>query len=486
MVPVHESCKRLMRHRETVLYARMLRAMTWHYDKSIDTACVWCAGAGIHLSVNQEWFGTLSFPEQDGVLVHEALHVALNHFHRKRPDQKLVRWKKACDLSVNSLIAQQVNRVQLPACALMAYNHGLQELLSAEVYYAETKNRGIWHDDESPPAPPTAETEAVRETAEEAQEDDQTDDEGEDDCEVNQDGEASDEEAIANELDGDSEGDPDDEESTGNTGDTGNKEDNEEQPETQEEKYWDSMSDEQARGAIDSLMREALADDSSVLGHLPEQVKRHIEPRVRVRWAEALRRYASRYSHGTIEKVRTWRRVNRRFPGLSPGRKRERGVDYVVALDISGSMDREQIALGVKAVREVTRSTGTTAQVITFNDEICETFKLNGNTVKQLPERGYGGTTFAPVVEHVNAMPRRPELLIIVTDGLARPVLESRVPILFVILNSMQYRDLTYYRDYLPVYALNGIGDCIVTGHGNRAHVQPCAELRREILNWQR
>jgi len=58
---------------------------------------------GVSLFYNPEFVATLSAPELTGVLAHEVLHPALQH-HLRRADRSLMRWNKACDYAINTLV----------------------------------------------------------------------------------------------------------------------------------------------------------------------------------------------------------------------------------------------------------------------------------------------------------------------------------------------------------------------------------------------
>ena len=91
---------------------------------------------GVSLKYSPAFVCGLSPDERLGVLVHEVLHTALAHPHRRGPRDP-VQWNVACDLAVNPILTDA--GFVLPAGRLMpgegAYSH-LAKGLSAEEYYA--------------------------------------------------------------------------------------------------------------------------------------------------------------------------------------------------------------------------------------------------------------------------------------------------------------------------------------------------------------
>ena len=70
---------RLMMDRASIFYATILFSLKTIFKDDLPTA----ATDGIHLYINPTWFLSLTVNQRLGLVVHEVLHVALNHMTRK-------------------------------------------------------------------------------------------------------------------------------------------------------------------------------------------------------------------------------------------------------------------------------------------------------------------------------------------------------------------------------------------------------------------
>jgi predicted metal-dependent peptidase len=82
--------------------------------------------------VNPRYVERLQVSEVQGLLAHEALHLALLHFVRESGRDKR-RWNIAADLAVNSILAEK--RFALPPGGIFPRDFGFEDGLSAEEYY---------------------------------------------------------------------------------------------------------------------------------------------------------------------------------------------------------------------------------------------------------------------------------------------------------------------------------------------------------------
>lgn len=89
----------------------------------------------IDLSINPKFFGKLSEKKRVGLLMHEVLHLAMNHLTRgKNLDDKRTA-NMAMDLSINQFIPTD----QLPPGGLLPIQFGLKDGLAFESYYHSLK-----------------------------------------------------------------------------------------------------------------------------------------------------------------------------------------------------------------------------------------------------------------------------------------------------------------------------------------------------------
>lgn len=94
----------LMRRPNTVFYTTILfsQRIIWEPDaRKIPTAAI----DGTHLWINPDFFMSLTPAERQGLLIHEILHVALNHMARCGKRHPLV-WNYAGDYIINNTLIQ--------------------------------------------------------------------------------------------------------------------------------------------------------------------------------------------------------------------------------------------------------------------------------------------------------------------------------------------------------------------------------------------
>lgn len=83
-------------------YGLFLMGINRYYGDISKTACVCKKGLNLEICVNKSFWDTLSDEEQEGVLLHEVLHIVFKHIFIKKPNHS--KWNIACDLQVNSFI----------------------------------------------------------------------------------------------------------------------------------------------------------------------------------------------------------------------------------------------------------------------------------------------------------------------------------------------------------------------------------------------
>lgn len=137
-----------------------------------------------------------------------------------------------------------------------------------------------------------------------------------------------------------------------------------------------------------------------------------------VDWQERLRRWIG-INGDPATRYRTRRRVDRKYPGLFPGVKRQRGVRVAVAIDQSASVHDSLLTRLLAVIGGL--SEVATVTLIPFDTSVVEE-KIETLTVGQQPsfERvACGGTSFDCITEWVN-LPKNAglyDILVVATDG---------------------------------------------------------------------
>ena len=137
-----------------------------------------------------------------------------------------------------------------------------------------------------------------------------------------------------------------------------------------------------------------------------------------------------RYFGFSLFKVRsqpTWKRRNRRIKG-NPGAKKDPFIKLAVAIDTSGSMSDEEIALCFKQIEYLNNMCKLECWIIECDAKVHKTYKYTGIP----PEvTGRGGTAFQPAIDW--ATEKRVNGMIYLTDGYGDNPKSPPFPVLWVV-----------------------------------------------------
>lgn len=113
----------------------------------------------------------------------------------------------------------------------------------------------------------------------------------------------------------------------------------------------------------------------------------------------------------------TMSRESRVIPDFFPGKKRERGLDVIVQVDTSGSINYKDWNDFINQIEEIGRSCDTRmVRVLQVHSVIASDEKVNLRKIKQMRIKETGGTTMALGPEMLKREKNK-KLLIIFTDG---------------------------------------------------------------------
>ena len=158
-------------------------------------------------------------------------------------------------------------------------------------------------------------------------------------------------------------------------------------------------------------------------GFFLSQVEKINEP-PKIRWSWILKRYVGTVS---ADQIHTRMRLNRRQPDrfdLS-GKKSDKVVKIVVAIDTSSSVDDRQISDIFNEIFAILSKKKYEITVIECDSAIQRIYQVRRPSEVKLGVRGRGGTSFIPVIKYINQERRfRDSLLVYFTDGYG----DSRIP----------------------------------------------------------
>ncbi len=210
-------------------------------------------------------------------------------------------------------------------------------------------------------------------------------------------------------------------------------------PQLQQHHNWNSfeqMSRTEQRmveNTMDEMVVQAAERSNDKLqGVLPGGVWRIIQAKKNqkkkvVDWRRVLRLFT-----GTGRKTyirNTIRRPSKRY-GTTPGIQVKQKQKILVALDTSGSMTGDEVAIFFQEIQHIYRQ-GAVIQIVECDAKIQQVYEYNGQAPKTV--KGSGGTNFTPPIQYANDE-YFPDCIIYFTDGHAQaPTIQPKVQVLWVI-----------------------------------------------------
>jgi len=144
-------------------------------------------------------------------------------------------------------------------------------------------------------------------------------------------------------------------------------------------------------------------------------------------WRQILANYLAT-SINAKENDYTMSRESRRIPGVFPGQRRERGLDVIIAVDTSGSINYNDYNDFVGQIEKIVKDCDLTkVRLIQCHHTIAFDKTIMLSRVKKLPIVEVGGTTMRVVYEKLKKEGNR-KLLILFTDGCIDDFLQKDYP----------------------------------------------------------
>jgi len=188
---------------------------------------------------------------------------------------------------------------------------------------------------------------------------------------------------------------------------------------------WDSIPDEMkdlVAGKLQAAVEKATkhADgQANGWGNIPAELRDAIRKSVSniVDWRSVLRQFVGAISRG--ERTTTIKRINKRYPYIHPGSKRGYVAKLLVAIDMSGSVDNDQLALFFSELGSLTKKASITVLPFDCSADIRDAFEWKkGTKIEPKRVRG-GGTDFNAPTRVVNDPKNRGRWdgMLVLTDG---------------------------------------------------------------------
>lgn len=302
-----------------------------------------------------------------GLLKHEALHLAFEHCTSRKKEPFII-WNIATDCAINSIIPEN----ELPSVGIWPGKAKLQHSESPTMQLIFTFPKGEsadWYFSK------LMESEEVQEELKNAQE--------------------------GSPIFVDQDGNPvgmDDHEEWGNV------------PEEQKELIKGKI-----KQAVEKAIREC--DSSGRWGSVPSEMQGQLRAlhSHKVDWKKLLRNWIGSTRHA--ERRTTWKRINKRVPGLVSGAKRKFTASIACYVDQSGSVSDDDISL---IYGELANLAGTRSiDIYPFDSSVDEDNMLTVKRGKQIEvnRTRTGGTSFTAVMNHAKKNKSKYDGIIILSDG---------------------------------------------------------------------
>jgi predicted metal-dependent peptidase len=234
---------------------------------------------------------------------------------------------------------------------------------------------------------------------------------------------------------------------------------------------WEGENSEEVKEKIKDMVADVYNNMSEkarglMPGSLIEQIKGLLK-KPEISWKQVLRKFVGSVP---VPHRRTKTRLNRRQPFRSDlsGQLPKRIIKLVIAIDTSGSMSTSDIEYVINEIFNIVKDYETDITIIECDAAIGKIYKAKRVSDVQTKVSGRGGTSFIPVIEHINDSGKyRDALLIYFTDGYG----DSEIPKprtsrnMWVVLQDEKY--LSLKEPYGEVKALRKDADWVKMKEGS-------------------
>ena len=389
-------------------YAKILRGVTKVCTKSIPTAGVLAKDGDIKMWYNPGFMAGLTEKQVQGLLKHEAMHLALMHTTLRRlTPHNVHNW--AADLAINSNIPEEElpEGGLIPGKAFGELTEEQQEKMSPEaIARYDRMSKFI----EALPKGLSTEDYFARLMQDEEMKQDMEDQSGDD-----------------------GEGGP---------------------GEMDHHDGWDSLSQEEkelaaakVKKAVEDAAKEC--DSKGSWGTVGAATQAEIRKLIsnEIPWQAVLKKFVGFTKRST--RSTSWNKINKKNPMIMPGSRKKTTASIALYVDQSGSVSNDELELLFGEMQNLARQTEFT--VFHFDctvDEESETVWKKNRV--QMPHRTRaGGTNFAEVAKHAEKNKHRFDGYLILTDGYAPNPGISRMKRGWVITTRGEVQEWMGGRDFI-------------------------------------
>ena len=204
---------------------------------------------------------------------------------------------------------------------------------------------------------------------------------------------------------------------------------------------WGDLSDEERQimdGKVKEILGDAIkkADSTNGWGSVSSETRKMLRKAFEnsIDWKKVLQNFVGKSQR--LNKSRTHKKINRKYPYIHPGVKRDHTSNIAVYIDQSGSVSDENIEMFFGALSELSKSVEFTVYLFdcTVDEDSC--FRWKKRQSVELLRTRMGGTCFTSVTNHFNKTSSSFDGYIILTDGCAPKPPPSRKKRCWIVLPS--------------------------------------------------
>ena len=387
----------LMKHQETALYSGIIMMGKSEVKDDIPTACT----DGINKYYGREFIGKLNDMELRALVLHENLHVALNHVSRfKRLFQENPMLMNACaDYVVNDVIVhlKDENLCKLPEGGLY------------EDKYHNWSVKEVYDDLKQQLSNPS-------------------DDDDADTGDATSDGNLDDQPGRGSKLSPDSL----------KTLDEHNFGDSEKSPKELKE----------MKQKVEDALKEGAILAGKFGANVPRAIEELFEPKID--WREVLREFIQQSIKGNDEY--TWRRFNKRMMANDiylPSMENETIGELVIAIDTSASIGQKELTeFATEVVAICDTVTPDRIRILWWDYDVAKEQVFNKDSYQNIKDLlkpdGGGGTRVSCVSEYMVTHKIEPQACIVFTDGYVENDISWNIqsPTLWVVTENKHFKGL--------------------------------------------
>ena len=192
---------------------------------------------------------------------------------------------------------------------------------------------------------------------------------------------------------------------------------------------WDTMSS-QEKEIISEKLKEIFRDAENICnskswGSVPVEVQKLISKMTsnKISWESILKRFCG--FNNRAERINTIKRLNKKYPAIHPGIKKDYKPNIAIYIDESGSVSNKDLSMLFDEVNKLSKLVNFV--VYKFDTTVKEehyVFKKNRNV--KMKRNASGGTCFNAPTKHALKQ-KKLDGYIIMTDGCAAKPISSRI-----------------------------------------------------------